>query len=936
MTSTTRPPGGGDSVLKFSIKSPSRKDVARLHAALTALELPIAADEVRAGAIGGRSVAALRELQRRVGLPDDGAVTADTLLAIERHLEDARVRASKGRIARLHETLARAGVPVDENEQRMRTIGPVTIEAIRDLQRRHSLPADGLISAATLERATADALAVRFTARTQIGRLHRKLAHVARIAKLDERIVPEEVRGKTLGDSTRALVAALQNKYGLPVTGALDPSTVERIDSIAASRGGRPTLLRVRGADGLATVTRALRLNMTGEPVGGLQRTLAFLGHAIDVREFDDRRFGATTRSAVIELQRSAGLPATGHVEGATRDLLNRKIVAANPAAVVATRPRVRGTVRDELWRGRGGLRVQVVDRTIDGPGAVIAERPTGAAGFYDVPYPAGAAGAARHLLVRVLDGSGNEIETRELFNPTTIAWANFTAGDRPYRGASELEARTAAIAPALAGRTLADLEESGARRDLSFVARHARLSVEDVLRVALAHRAARLLGAPEIDAAVFYAFLRQNQPAGLPGDLLPATAGWTAIDALVEQIVDGVVLAEPALQARTFDAAAAAHLIPIATVRARPAILAALALQRRDLALERHLLEGVGRLRTVLAASGLAAAAHPIVADAVLDHRGLGPTLWRELDARAGELGGTVAVAGLRRAAQLGQIAAYHERTLDFLSSAVGDPAHPAMPTVPALAALTPADWLALIVAAGGDVPDGTPGASRSEQQTTYAATLAARAERMFPAVAVTARLAPGGGHGLTELDQIRALVADHADVDFAEINLDRLVAERSIAVPPAVLRQTKVVQRVHRLAPSAALGAALLDARLHDATAVIALGRRRFIDTMATRAIARRDAATMFGRAELQYAKTLALVTGFRPELYSDQPAAIAPCTYTADEQQAALGGVADLETLFGGVDACECEHSRACARVGRARPSASQSCASIAATR
>src|SRR5690606_20530953 len=134
----------------------------------------------------------------------------------------------------------------------------------------------------------------------------------------------------------------------------------------------------------------------------------------------------------------------------------------------------------------------------------------------------------AYRLELRVLDAGGDLLERRELFNPTPITWSNFTAGDLPYRGPSELETRMAAIAPFLGSRRVEDLEESAARHDLPFVAQHAQLSAEDVMRLALAHRVAKQIADAALGPDVFYAFIRQNLPPSLRGDLLLATEGWT------------------------------------------------------------------------------------------------------------------------------------------------------------------------------------------------------------------------------------------------------------------------------------------------------------------------------------------------------------------------------------------------------------------------
>src|SRR5262249_37252165 len=156
--------------------------------------------------------------------------------------------------------------------------------------------------------------------------------------------------------------------------------------------------------------------------------TLAFLGYKIDEKEAATGTFGKSTRAAVVEYQRRRGLPATGHIEGATLESLNREVERANPHVLVAAYPyRLRGSVRDELWVGMGRVRIQVWERKIDDTGAMLAERPTRPNGFFDIPYdpPKDAAtGQVRvpfPLRVVALDAANNEIGRKLLFNPTLI-----------------------------------------------------------------------------------------------------------------------------------------------------------------------------------------------------------------------------------------------------------------------------------------------------------------------------------------------------------------------------------------------------------------------------------------------------------------------------------------------------------------------------------
>jgi len=304
---------------------------------------------------------------------------------------------------------------------------------------------------------------------------------------------------------------------------------------------------------------------------------------------------------------------------------------------------------------------VQVWKKDLRGPGTMLAERRTLANGFFDVPYspPANSTNgtkAAVHLEVRVLAPDNTPIETRALFNPTLVAWANFTEGSEPYRGPSEYEARIAAILPLLGIATLADIVETDDRREVTQLSQSTGLPLDEVMRLVLAHRGAA--ADATLTAPVIYAFLRQNLPPSLPSELLASTDGWTLIDQLVDRVVRGIVFMDPDLQAQAFDSAVKENLIPIAVGKDRTAILAALAALGPRFALEQPMLVGNGRLKTLLEASSVPADKFGAVASAFLTHRGIGDDFWSDLRSRASEFGGDQAVADFQTTVDVGHIA--------------------------------------------------------------------------------------------------------------------------------------------------------------------------------------------------------------------------------------------------------------------------------------
>ena len=255
-------------------------------------------------------------------------------------------------------------------------------------------------------------------------------------------------------------------------------------------------------------------------------------------------------------------------------------------------------------------MRVQVWEKVLRGPGTLLAERPSQAGGFFDIPYlppkdPVnGQIKVPYHLAIKVLDAAGAVASTKVVFNPTSIAWVNFIDGDQPYRGTSELDQRLRQIAPVLGSVALADLAETAAQQDITHVSVNCGLSRDDVMRLVLAAKVTAELASAALPLGVAYAFIRQNLPSSLPGDILGSTQEWALIDQLVEQTSAGIAFLDADLATAAFDNAATENLIPAALAAQRAAVLAALAARRQDFTLNKPILVGNGTVKALLDAS--------------------------------------------------------------------------------------------------------------------------------------------------------------------------------------------------------------------------------------------------------------------------------------------------------------------------------------------
>ena len=893
-------------------------NVAELHTAFKKLKIEIAPAKPGSNEMDDATRSGISKFQEQAGLRATGKLTPETVTRLNLELAHTFYSGSKTRTANIHGMLSRVGLQVDPAEIKNRTFGDSTKQAFAEFQKTAGIAQDGRVNDSAIGKLGEAALKARFSTKTQVGQLHRDLLRVGNITKLEIKIDPTEFQKKEVGATTRQAISEFQKKYRLPITGELNPTTYERIQSVAASRPLPVKTLKAQSAVNLSPINKVLRLNATNKHVGELQQALAFMGHKIDEKEFNTKKFGKTTREAVLAYQRQNNLPVTGHAEAATIAKLNLEIKDANPQSFTTEYPfRIKGSVRDDLWQGKAGIKVQVFEKLLRGEGKPIAERKTLSNGFFDIPYDPprnpvdGQIKVPFHLQIKILDQNGTELDSKVLFNPTMIAWVNFTDGKEPYRGTSEYETRMKAVQPKLNNIPLADIEESEQHQEITYITLNSGLLQDDVMRLVLSHRVAKEIDNAIIKPDVVYAFIRQNLPPNLPSDLLGSTQEWTLISQLVNQTTNGLVFMEGDLQSQAFDNAIKENLIAIATGRQKDQILAAFTSLQQTFALDKPILIGNGNLKALLDASQVTEPNYNKIANAFLQHKGLGTEFWTDIKARAGEFGGDTVVRDFETTVYLGHITKNNSSTLSFLKAKIADPAETRINAPSDLAKFTQAEWVSLVQENGGTVPTGTDGNTPEEKINIYAATLAFQSEQLFPAIAFAADVARSDQHDLQKVPEIQQLLDAHTELDLRTTSLDKFVKESGVAIAEDVLGEAKVMQRVHRITPTATLGTTLLEAKIHSSSQVVSLGKERLVDTLAAKGIDQTTALTIYGTAEFQYAQVLRRITDYRAELYRLNPRAIINYSYSAEEQQELLGAIPNLRTLFGSLDYCDCEH-------------------------
>ena len=919
--------------LEYPVNKPvaqaTEQDLEVLQVALVRLKLLASV-----GATVGDTVAAVIAFQVKIDpFWGSGVPNQWTLAAINEELSYRYFADNKTRVSRLHGLLQQLGYSIDAKEAEERRYGQTTTNAVAAFQSQQNQNANGRITP-TLHNAIEDvAVKAQYQSGAGLTELHKMLLRMLPIAKLPlppevRNFIQNEMNQNEFGHWTKEVVRAFQSqKCGIPnAPGVLDGKTVERLQSFVVSRPARIRKLKAPAAVNLSSLpAMALRINASGEAVATLQQALAYLGFEIALEEHATQTFGQTTREAVVAYQKQQNLFPDGLVVEQTLTALNGEIDKANPQAA-AQRPthRVRGKVRNDLWEGVADALVQVVEVTGRGQTiAVLAERPTDESGFYCVQYHAprisakGEVKSPLYIEVRVTGADTQVLGKKKILNPARSEWANFTGGRLPYRGFSEIERLLRKLDPdagakgnsgvPVVPRLKRELEEEPGEKTLVRLSRETGVSVEVMVRLDLARRLADKANNPLLTEDVFYLYLAQNQPSGIPIDLLQCTDGWTATSDLVDIVLRGIVSMDPADHARCFKRAVKKHSIPIATIRKRDEILGALKAKRLELSFDVPVKSDGGTFGQMLDLAGIVGSQRVGVAEAFLAHDGVNRAFWA--DKRVVDLG-TSLHNTLQEAADLVTIIE-HPGLSTYVKNTMGTQGF-AIQKVSDCAKLDLAGWKNVI--AQSPVVFSNP--------EIVAQRLMAESQLRFPSIALVAEVGRGTAHGLSHLSDVMAFLDASPGLDLAgaivpvfanSTTVKNLLASMFDAtVIDNVLEELKIIQRVQGMSPNVSVGRALIELGFTNSASVVMAGETQFIQQLMKRGIPADVAAEAFNQAEFRYAQIVDLLLKYNAGFHLDSKALIGR-TYKRSELSGTNRTIPDLDVLFGSEDLSDChEHN------------------------
>lgn len=320
----------------------------------------------------------------------------------------------------------------------------------------------------------------------------------------------------------------------------------------------------------------------------------------------------------------------------------------------------------------------------------------------------------------------------------------------------------------------------------------------------------------------------------------------------------------------------------------------------RTEYTLTKPLLIGDGNLESLLDAAGVNAADQEAVAQAFVKHRGINEAFWEELETGVG-----MDITDLKMTVDLGIITKNHLPTLQLLKGKIDDPAQTRFKAPRDYGKLTQAEWVTLIQDGGGRIP------ANLANENVYAATLKEQAERLFPDVALVAEVGRNDEHGLSQVSAISDFMDTFPDFNMARNNIEKYNIDHDSLLSDQAMQEAKVIQRIHRITPNAAVGTALLNEKLHSSMQIYFKGQGRLVERLYKRGVHVEDAIRVYRLAESQYAHALSVVLRYRFDLLRDNLAVVPNFTYTAEETEEFKKDIPNLEVLFGSLDYCECGH-------------------------
>ncbi|MCI0721217.1 MAG: peptidoglycan-binding protein [Acidobacteria bacterium] len=686
-----------------------------------------------------------------------------------------------------------------------------------------------------------------------------------------------------------------------------------------------------------------LKVGDSGDEVARLQDRLEFHGVEVSPEERKRRFFGPSTREAISGFQKAHGIDPSCEVCEKTAVLLSGPpetvvfapdVKPAPASTVVAgtevsrfprptpdapSRPlpsdgdtsRVEGRIFFDHGLPAGGVSLRLYNKGFGGAETRLGEIKTDSQGFYAQPYSTG--GKPANLEVRVVDAQGKEIPlSATKFNAGKQEKLNLVAPASVRPLAAEYQRLTGDIARQVGElNTLAGARESAERQDLTLLHQ---ATGWDARLIAFAATASKLSTETGIPQDTLYALFR----AGLPTD--KQQLAFVSVGAMEK-----------------------------ALVKAREAGIVSLSDQQvagvktafEDFArATRRAAKAPGALSSfgdLLSRSGLNDNEQRAFESAYFSHRGAPAEMWQ----KAREKGVSEAnINGLRLQGKLAYLTLNNASLAGSLQDEIGSPDN--------LAQLVKGDyyqkdaWKTRLNNMAGNseqelqkiIPPAYAGETIVDRLDAYAADLARKVRLSFP-TRVVARMIEKDelslGATYTDVKKRNVLTllknAEGLGFELGRVPVDAFVKKHEGEIfkdiqPASTLDDAKMeatqslkkLQRLYQVTPSDEALKVVLDLGFNSAYDVTAFTYDGFLTRFGHKFRSRDEAQLVYRKAEQVTTVTYNFFTAARqsesaPPIFAVSP----PAAVRESARNELIKHYPTMESLFGSLDFCECEHCR-----------------------
>lgn len=570
----------------------------------------------------------------------------------------------------------------------------------------------------------------------------------------------------------------------------------------------------------------------------------------------------------------------------------------------------VSGTVTSPDSAGTAGLRVQIVDKNIKHD-YLLAETFTEERGRYHASFTALSLRERdkQHpdLQARVFAGQTFLVASEVRYNASEQETLNVNLPANSAGLASEYETLIAALAVYYEGR-LGDLKETGDRQDITYLANKTGWDARAVALAALADQFSRYSvdkdGAATIKPALYYALFRAGLPAN-PDTLYQADS--QTIERIWKLAIEQAVIPK-ALSQEINNALGAFRLLSAQKLLTSPALV------------------GASSLKEMLAASSLNDAQQKKFAELYTAHRTDLPKFWKAIEetfdvdtARQLQVDGKLAFLTINNAPLMQGL-----RNAAGNANGFNDPVQLAQQGYHRAAR-----WTQLLTG-NVTVPKEIPGNTPEERRNNYAEYLAAQVRLSYPTAAV-AEMVMSGDIPVDAPAQVHGFLTKHqGKFEIGMVPVQQYIMQNNLDVAEETVTQVKRLQRVYQITPNDKALTGLMKRNIDAASRVVRYEREAFIqnfsEDLGGEKIARQtyDKSVQVHNAVLNIAISyLTAKNGFN---LGAQPLANPELGFNLDGQilQPGPKGPPDgkagdviayptLETLFGEMDFCSCDHCR-----------------------